>query len=68
MTTSGVAAKVSVEMLFKLPNMLTLSRIVAIPLVVACFWLDRGWAQGQSRLLIVTAAVPDRIDGYFARG
>ena len=47
MTTSGAAGKVG-AMLFNLSNMLTLSRIVAIPLVVACFWLDRGWAQWLS--------------------
>ena len=54
-------------MLFNLPNMLTLSRIVAIPLVVACFWLDRGWAQWLSMMLFVIAAVTDWFDGYFAR-
>ena len=55
------------SMLFNLPNMLTLSRIVAIPLVVACFWLDRGWAQWLSMALFVAAAVTDWFDGYFAR-
>ena len=66
MTTSGGAGKVG-AMLFNLPNMLTLSRIVAIPLVVACFWLDRGWAQWLSMALFVAAAVTDWFDGYFAR-
>ena len=54
-------------MLFNLPNLLTLSRIAAIPLVVACFWLDRGWAQWLSMILFVIAAVTDWFDGYFAR-
>ena len=54
-------------MLFNLPNLLTLSRIVAIPLVVACFWLDRGWAHWLSMILFVIAAVTDWFDGYFAR-
>jgi cardiolipin synthase (CMP-forming) len=54
-------------MLFNLPNLLTLSRIAAIPLLVACFWLDRGWAQWLSMILFVTAAVTDWFDGYFAR-
>ena len=40
-------------------NILTLSRIVAIPLVVACFWLDRGWSQWLSMILFVIAAVTD---------
>jgi cardiolipin synthase len=48
-------------------NILTLSRIAAIPLVVACFWLDRGWSQWLSMILFVIAAVTDWFDGYFAR-
>src|SRR5712675_3800487 len=48
-------------------NILTLSRILAIPLVVACFWLDRGWSQWLSMILFVIAAVTDWFDGYFAR-
>ncbi len=48
-------------------NILTLSRIVAIPLVVACFWLERGWAQWLSMILFVAAGVTDWFDGYFAR-
>src|SRR5882762_4286019 len=48
-------------------NILTLSRILAIPLVVACFWLDRGWAQWLSMILFVAACITDWFDGYFAR-
>ena len=48
-------------------NILTLSRIVAIPLVVGCFWLEKGWAQWASMILFVIAAVTDWFDGYFAR-
>ncbi len=48
-------------------NILTLSRIAAIPLVVACFWLDRGWSQLLSMILFVVAGVTDWFDGYFAR-
>jgi cardiolipin synthase len=48
-------------------NILTLSRIAAIPLVVACFWLDRGWSQWLSMILFVAAGVTDWFDGYFAR-
>ena len=69
MTTSAAAAKVlaTATMLFNLPNLLTLSRIAAIPLVVACFWLDGGWAQWLSMMLFVAAGVTDWFDGYFAR-
>jgi cardiolipin synthase (CMP-forming) len=48
-------------------NILTLSRIAAIPLVVACFWLDKGWAQWLSMILFVAAGITDYFDGYFAR-
>src|SRR6187397_3236151 len=48
-------------------NILTLSRIAAIPLVVACFWLDRGWSQWISMALFVAAGITDYFDGYFAR-
>ena len=54
-------------MLLNTANLLTLSRIAAIPLVVACFWLDRGWSQWLSMILFVIAAVTDWFDGYFAR-
>jgi cardiolipin synthase (CMP-forming) len=48
-------------------NILTLSRIAAIPLVVACFWLDRGWSQWLSMSLFVAAGITDYFDGYIAR-
>ncbi len=53
--------------MFNLPNLLTLSRIAAIPLVVACFWLDHGWAQWLSAALFAIACITDWFDGYFAR-
>ena len=65
MTTSGAVARKTV--MLNLPNLLTLSRIVAIPLVVACFWLDRGWAQWLSAGLFAVACITDWFDGYFAR-
>ena len=66
MTTSGAAGKKDGLML-NLPNLLTLSRIAAIPLVVACFWLDHGWAQWVSAGLFAIACITDWFDGYFAR-
>ena len=45
--------------MFSLPNVLTLSRIAAIPLVVACFWLDDGWAQWLSASLFAIAGITD---------
>ncbi|MDP1907330.1 MAG: CDP-alcohol phosphatidyltransferase family protein, partial [Hyphomicrobium sp.] len=53
--------------MLNLPNLLTLSRIAAIPLVVACLWFDRGWMQWAAMCLFVVACVTDWFDGYFAR-
>src|SRR5436189_4469261 len=65
MTISAAADKLSV--MLNTANILTLSRIAAIPLVVACFWLDRGWSQWLSMGLFVAAGITDYFDGYFAR-
>jgi cardiolipin synthase (CMP-forming) len=48
-------------------NILTLSRIAAIPLVVLAMWLDRPWSPWVSVILFVAAAITDWFDGYFAR-
>src|SRR5437763_726714 len=48
-------------------NILTLSRIAAIPLVVLCMWFDRSWSPWVSVVLFAAAAITDWFDGYFAR-
>lgn len=53
--------------MLSLPNLLTLARIAAIPLVVASFWLDRGWAQWTAAALFFIASVTDYFDGWLAR-
>ncbi len=56
---------------FNLPNLLTLSRIAAIPIVVTCFWLDqwlgRDLAQWTAMVVFVVASVTDYLDGWLAR-
>jgi cardiolipin synthase len=54
-------------MLSSLPNLLTLSRIVAIPVLIFLMW-GGSW-QGYLGALIVyvVAAVTDYLDGYLAR-
>ena len=58
---------------FNLPNLLTLARIAAIPLVLASMaagsagWLDPDWAQWIAALLFLAASVTDYLDGWLAR-
>ncbi|MCR6629027.1 MAG: CDP-diacylglycerol--glycerol-3-phosphate 3-phosphatidyltransferase [Magnetospirillum sp.] len=54
-------------MMTSLPNLLTLSRIVVIPLVVATFYVDGALARWIACGLFVAAAVTDWFDGYLAR-
>lgn len=54
-------------MMTSLPNILTLSRIAAIPLVIATFYVDGATARWVACGLFVAAAVTDWFDGYVAR-
>ncbi|HLO77243.1 MAG TPA: CDP-diacylglycerol--glycerol-3-phosphate 3-phosphatidyltransferase [Magnetospirillum sp.] len=54
-------------MMTSLPNLLTLSRIVVIPMVVATFYVDGATARWVACGLFVAAAVTDWFDGYLAR-
>ncbi|MFC3580362.1 CDP-diacylglycerol--glycerol-3-phosphate 3-phosphatidyltransferase [Sphingomonas hylomeconis] len=54
--------------MWTLPNLLTLSRIVAIPLLAALLWWP-GWADGYLAgfVLYCLMGVTDYFDGYLAR-
>ncbi len=54
-------------MMTSLPNLLTLSRIVAIPLVVATFYLHGPGPRWVACVLFVAAAITDWFDGRLAR-
>ena len=54
-------------MLTTLPNLLTLSRIVVVPLLVAAFYLDRPMANWIACGLFTAASLTDFLDGYLAR-
>ena len=54
-------------MVTNLPNLLTLSRILAIPLVIATFYLPGDGARWTACALFVAAAITDYFDGYLAR-
>ncbi|TXG94028.1 MAG: CDP-diacylglycerol--glycerol-3-phosphate 3-phosphatidyltransferase [Rhodocyclaceae bacterium] len=57
---------------FNLPIFLTWLRIVAIPLLIAVYYLPANWASAYERdlaatLIFVSAALTDWADGYLAR-
>jgi cardiolipin synthase len=49
-----------------LPNLLTISRILVIPLIVATFYIDGPAVRWIGCVLFIAAAVTDFFDGYFA--
>ncbi len=55
-------------MLTDLPNLLTLSRIAAIPLLVVFVSLRAPWGDAAACALFSAAAVTDYFDGRLARG
>jgi cardiolipin synthase len=55
------------RMINRLPIILTLSRIVAIPVIVALFYIQGDWVRYIACALYTAAAVTDYLDGYFAR-
>ncbi len=54
-------------MLSSLPNLLTLSRIFAVPLLVALMWGPGTWQWLTAFILYTIAGVTDYLDGYLAR-
>jgi cardiolipin synthase len=57
---------------FNLPNMLTYGRILAVPLVVLCFFLEgrlqsSDFARWLALLVFAAASITDYLDGYLAR-
>ena len=58
---------------FSLPNILTYGRILAVPLIVACFFFETrilsgsDWARWTALFIFIAASVTDYLDGYLAR-
>jgi CDP-diacylglycerol---glycerol-3-phosphate 3-phosphatidyltransferase len=53
--------------LASLPNVLTVARIVAVPLVVALFYWHHPWSNPLAAVVFIAAALTDTLDGYLAR-
>ena len=54
-------------MLWNAPNLLTLLRILLIPVFIAAYYLPFRWAPLLATALFVLAALTDWLDGYLAR-
>jgi CDP-diacylglycerol--glycerol-3-phosphate 3-phosphatidyltransferase/cardiolipin synthase len=54
-------------MKWTLPNILTLLRIILIPVLVVVFYLPGQWSYQLSAMLFGLAALTDALDGYLAR-
>ena len=57
---------------FNLPNMLTYGRIIAVPLIVLCFFLEgrlksSDFARWSALFIFAAASITDYLDGYLAR-
>jgi cardiolipin synthase len=57
---------------FNLPNVLTYGRILAVPLVVLCFFLEgrlqsSDFARWSALFVFIAASITDYFDGYLAR-
>ena len=50
-----------------LPNVLTLGRIAAVPLVVVLFYWTHPWSNPLAAIVFIAAAITDTLDGYLAR-
>src|SRR5690606_40801096 len=57
---------------FNLPNLLTYARILAVPLIVLCFFLEgrlqsSEFARWSALAIFIAASITDYFDGYIAR-
>lgn len=50
-----------------IPNILTLSRIVMLPVFVIFFYLPVSWHYLAACVIFILAAITDGLDGYYAR-
>ena len=50
-----------------LPNLLTLLRILLIPVFVVIFYMPFSWAHAAAAIIFATASFTDWLDGYLAR-
>lgn len=54
-------------MLWNAPNILTLLRILLIPVFVLAYYFPKPWAPAAAMWVFIAAALTDWLDGYLAR-
>ena len=52
---------------YNLPNILTISRIIVIPVIFLAIYIHTAWWSILTAVLFIVAAVTDYLDGYLAR-
>lgn len=53
--------------MYNLPNILTISRIIVIPVIFLAIYIHTAWWSVLTAILFIVAAVTDYLDGYLAR-
>ena len=53
--------------MYNLPNLLTISRIIVIPVIFLAIYIHTGWWSVLTAVLFIIAAITDYFDGYLAR-
>ncbi|KAJ3682790.1 hypothetical protein LUZ60_013017 [Juncus effusus] len=64
---NGVCKNEDKTKLLTLPTVLTIGRVLAVPLLITTFYMEREWAATATTSIFLIAAITDWLDGYIAR-
>ena len=53
--------------MWNIPNILTSTRVLLVPVFVAVYFIDWVWAHQLATFIFLIAAITDYLDGYLAR-